>query len=291
MTDDETALDSIALADIAEQAAREAGAVALAGFRSPGLEFETKNGFHDFVTEYDRRSELEARAVIERNLPGSHIVGEEQGSSGEGIVTWYVDPIDGTSNFARGIALWGVVIAAVRGDEVVAGIVYDPVADHLFRADERGAFLNGRPLRARGMTVPERATVLATFPPADTLQTRRVEKLEALAQLAESFAHVRDLGSAAIGLCHVAAGWADANFGFNIHPWDVAAPAFILRQAGGVYRSYGDGRRMPVQGDHHNSVYFGAVADADFPLIDSILRSQTRTDATSDHPHPDKERS
>ncbi|WP_309129925.1 inositol monophosphatase family protein [Microbacterium sp.] len=271
---------SVVLGDIAERAAREAGAVAAEGFRSPGMAFETKNGFHDFVTEYDGRSEQRARAVIEQHLPGAHIVGEEEGASGQGEITWYIDPIDGTSNFARGIALWGVVIAAVRGDEVVAGVVYDPVADQLWRADERGAFLNGAALRARGMTVPERATVLATFPPANTLVTRRIEKLEALAQLADGFAHVRDLGSAAIALCYVATGWADANFGFNIHPWDVAAPAFILRQAGGVYRSYGDGQLLPESRDHHNSVYFGTVTDADFPLIDAILRSQTRTDAS-----------
>ncbi len=246
------------------------------GFRESGTEVMTKNGFHDFVTEFDVRSEMRVRAVIEQLLPGSRIIGEEEGESGGGGVTWYVDPIDGTSNFARGIALWGVVVAAVRDDEVVAGVVYDPVAEHLFRADETGAFLNGEPLRARGMTTPERATVLATFPPSSTLRERRSEKLEAFAQLVDQYAHVRDLGSTAIALCQVAAGWADAAFGFNIHPWDVAAPAFILRQAGGAYRSYAGGEVLPERRDHLNGVYLGLVADADFPLLDSILRSQTR---------------
>lgn len=267
---------SIALADIAEYAAREAGAVAAEGFRTPGLEFSAKSNLHDFVTEYDRRSEIRAREVLAERSPGSRIVGEEDGETGEGSLTWYVDPIDGTSNFARGIALWSVCIAAVRDGEVVAGIVYDPIADHMFRADARGAFLNGKPIRAEGMTQPERATVLATFPPAAMLTTSRTEKLEAHAELQDSYSHVRDFGSAAIGLCHVAAGWADAAFGFGIHAWDVAAGSLILRRAGGVYRGYADGEAQPRDTDYLHRHYCGTVADAEFPLLDSIMRLQTR---------------
>lgn len=267
---------SIELADIAEEAAREAGAVAAQGFRTPGLEFQAKSSLHDFVTEYDRRSEIRAREVIGARSPGSRIVGEEDGETGGGDLTWYIDPIDGTSNFARGIALWGVCIAAVVADEVVAGVVFDPIAGHVFRADSRGAFLNGAPLRAEGMTAPDRATVLATFPPAKDLQSDREEKLETLARLQDTYSHVRDLGSAAIAICHVAAGWADAAFGFGIHPWDVAAPSLILRRAGGVYRSYGGGEELPRRADHLNANYCGTVAGADFPLLDTLMRLQTR---------------
>lgn len=267
--------ESIDLADIAESAAREAGAVAAEGFRKPGLVFEAKANLHDFVTVYDRRSEVRAREVIGAQAPGSRIVGEEDGETGGGEVTWYIDPIDGTSNYARGIALWGVCIAAVIGDDVVAGVVYDPTAGHLFRADSRGAFLNGTPLRAEGMTSSEWATVLATFPPGADLRHRRAEKLEAQARLHDSYAHVRDLGCTAISLCHVAAGWADAAFGFGIHPWDVAAPSFILRSAGGIYRSYSGGEQLPQRADHFNSAYCGTVAGADFPLLEAIMRLQT----------------
>ena len=82
---------------------------------------------------------------------------------------------------------------------------------------------------------PERATVLATFPPAAMLTTSRTEKLEAHAKLQDSYSHVRDFGSAAIGLCHVAAGWADAALLVDTKPWDVAAGQLILRRAGGAY--------------------------------------------------------
>ncbi|MBS1897879.1 MAG: inositol monophosphatase [Actinobacteria bacterium] len=271
-----TLTSSITLADTAEAAARAAGEVAMEGFRKPGLEFSAKSGLHDFVTEYDRRSEIRAREVLSALAPGSRIVGEEDGATGDGELTWYVDPIDGTSNFARGIALWTVCIAAVVDDVVVAGVVFDPVAGHMFRADETGAFLNGEPLRAEGMTVPERATVLATFPVAASLQSARSEKLELIAELNDTYAHVRDLGSAAISICHVAAGWADAVYGFGIHAWDVAAASFILRTAGGTYRTYGGGEELPAAADHHNSTYCGTVAGAQFPLLETILRLQTR---------------
>jgi myo-inositol-1(or 4)-monophosphatase len=267
---------SIHLSQIAETAARGAGAVALDGFRSRGLEIAEKADFHDLVTVYDQRAEDHVREVIEREAPGSRIVGEEGGVSGDGEVTWYIDPIDGTSNFARGIAFWCVCIGAAVDGEIVAGVVYDPVADHLFLADERGAFLNGEPLRAEGATAPEQATVIATFPLPRDLRAFRAEALESYAQLAETYAQVRDLGSSGMNLCHVAAGWADATFCFEVNPWDVAGPAFILKRAGGVYRTYGGGEQLPADSDHLNRHYYGAVAGADFSLIHRIMLDQSR---------------
>lgn len=230
---------------IAERAAREAGAVALAGFRSQDLEVEQKKDFHDLVTVYDRRTEAHVRQVIAEELPGSRVMGEEDGISGDGEVTWFVDPIDGTSNYARGIALWGVCIGAVVKHEVVVGVVYDPVADNLFVADDRGAFLNGHPISAQGATRPEAATVIASFPYARDLVSLRERGLQRFGEMQDTFSHVRDFGSTSISLCHVAAGWADATFCFEINPWDVAAPSFILKQAGGRYRTYGDGVELP----------------------------------------------
>lgn len=270
-----TKTSSIELSRIAEEAARGAGAIALEGFRSKGMSIDEKANFHDLVTVYDVRAEQFVRGVIEQRLPDSRIVGEEGGSSGEGEVTWYIDPIDGTSNFARGIALWAVCVGAAIDGEVVAGVVYDPVADNLFLADERGAFLNGEELRSEGATVPEQATVLASFPLPRDLIHLRAEALEAYAELENTYSHVRDLGSSAITLTHVAAGWADAVFSFEAAPWDVAAPAFILKQAGGIYRTYGAGEELPGASDHLNRHYYGTVAGANFPLIESLMRRQS----------------
>nr|WP_300144281.1 inositol monophosphatase family protein [Propionicimonas sp.] len=277
---------SAELMDIARCAALSAGKVALQGFRNHNVEIEEKADFHDIVTAYDRKAEAEVRTVIDARLPGSRILGEEGGFSGDGEVTWYVDPIDGTANFARGIALWAVVVAAAVDGEVVAGVVYDPVAEQLFEADERGARLNGRPLLARGCTVPEQATVIASFPLPRDLVHYSAEALAAYAQLELGYSAVRDLGSSAISLCHVAAGWADATFAFEANPWDVAAPAFILKQAGGVYRTYGEGRQLPSVSDHLNRHYFGTVAGADFALIDQIMRFQSRRPVNATVPDP-----
>ncbi|WP_221583434.1 inositol monophosphatase family protein [Microbacterium sp. G2-8] len=266
---------SVRLAEIAETAARGAGAIALEGFRVRDLVVDEKRDFHDPVTLFDKRSEEHVRAVIEREVPGSRIVGEEGGSTGDGEVTWYIDPIDGTANFASGIALWTVCVAAAIDGEVVAGVVYDPVADQMFRADERGAFLDGEPLRAEGATTAERATIVPGFVSHRDLRVRRADALDSFGQLLETFAHVRTFGSSAISLCHVAAGWADATFSLGASPWDVAAAAFILKRAGGDYRTYDAGDELPAASDHLNAHYFGAVRGADFPLIDRIMRQQS----------------
>ena len=259
------------LARISEAAARSAGAVALGGFRSRGLVVDDKRDFHDPVTVFDRRAEERVREIIDRDAPGSRIVGEEGGETGSGDVTWFIDPIDGTANFASGIALWGVCVAAAVDGEVVAGVVYDPVADHLFAANDRGAFLNGSPLRAEGATTQSRATIVPGFVSYRDLHVDRADVLESFAELLEQFAHVRTFGSSAISLCHVAAGWADATFSFGASPWDTAAAAFILKRAGGVYRTFADGAELSAASDHLNGHYFGAVSGADFPLIERIM--------------------
>ena len=274
------------LTDIARSAALSAGKIALQGFRNHNFAIEEKADFHDIVTIYDRRTEAEIRAVIDARLPGSRVLGEEGGCSGNGAVTWYVDPIDGTANFARGIALWAVVVAAAVDGEVVAGVVYDPVAGHLFEADEQGARLNGRPLLASGCTAPEQATIIASFPLPRDLVHFKEEALAAYAELELGYSAVRDLGSSAISLCHVAAGWADATFAFEANPWDVAAPAYILKRAGGVYRTYGDGRQLPPDSDHLNRHYFGTVAGADFALIHQIMCLQSRRPINATVPDP-----
>lgn len=279
-------IPSAQLTNIAAVAAREAGAVAREGFRSPGLEVTEKSDFHDLVTVYDRLCEERVRDVIERAVPGSRVLGEECGLTGDGDITWLVDPIDGTSNFARGIALWAVCIAAAVDGEIVAGVVYDPVADHLFQADEDGARLNGKLIRAEGATTPESATVISSFPYARDLTVFRAEALESFGRLQETFAHVRDFGSTAISLCHVAAGWADAAFCFEVNPWDVSAAAFILKQAGGIYRTYGEGKELPAARDYLNRHYSASVVGADFPLIDQIMREQSRRPGPATVPFP-----
>ena len=257
--------------------AREAGAIALEGFRSPELEIGVKKDIHDVVTRYDGAAERHIREAILAARPDSTIIGEEEGAHpGEGRLTWFVDPIDGTSNFARGIAMWAVSIGVALDGEVVAAAVYDVANEQMFWADDRGAFVNEQPLRSRGAVSPSEATVAMNFPLARDLVHHPDLALEQFARVTREFAQVRGLGSTCIALCWIAAGWVDATVSFETNPWDVAAAAFIVRRAGGVYVAYRDGEPLPPSRDYDGPHYYAAVADARFDVLHEIMRTQSR---------------
>ncbi|CAG7614009.1 inositol monophosphatase family protein [Leucobacter soli] len=268
---------------LAIAAAREAGALALEGFRARDLRVDLKGDIHDQVTAYDRAAEARIRERILDAFPDSAIVGEEDGAhAGSGPLTWYVDPIDGTANFARGIAMWAVSIGVARGGEMIAGVIFDPANDQLFWADDRGAFLrdglrgDDEPLRSWGRTDPSQATVALNFPLARDLVHRPELALEQFSAVTRSFAQVRGLGSTCIALAWIAAGWLDVTVSFETNPWDVAAGAFIIRRAGGIYRGYRDGAILPEAHDYLAPHYYAAIPDGDFELLHEIMRTQSR---------------
>ncbi|MEV4579132.1 inositol monophosphatase family protein [Nonomuraea jabiensis] len=227
-------MDVTYLLDIATEAARAAGPRLRKAFRSRP-EVSTKRDFHDPVTEHDRAAEETIRAVISARVPESVIVGEEGGTSGSGDLVWYIDPIDGTANFAAGLPFFCVSIAVAARGELVAGVVYDPVREDEFSASTEGAWCNGAPLRSAGATRDREAMLLSSYPTPADLEADGEEALRRYGRFLESFAAVRKPGSAALKLAHVAAGWSDAAYGTRAHPWDVAAGALLVRQAGGVY--------------------------------------------------------
>ncbi|RFU42574.1 inositol monophosphatase, partial [Actinomadura logoneensis] len=234
---------------IAETAARAPAGRLRTAFRSrPAV--QTKRDFHDPVTEHDRAAEETVRAVLARYAPTSVVVGEEGGTQGGGLpggedggqdgeVRWYVDPIDGTANFAAGLPFFCTSVAAVVAGEVVAGAVYDPVRDDLFSAGPDGATCNGAPLRSAGAAEDRTAVLVTGFPNARELRRGGTGSLHRFGRLVESFATVRRPGSAALSLAHVAGGWADAAYGVSVNAWDVAAALLLVRRAGGVYLPLG----------------------------------------------------
>lgn len=152
------------LAGIAELAARATGDRLRTAFRSRP-EVDTKRDMHDPVTEHDRAAEEIIREVLAKETPGSVVVGEEGGAQGsEGDVRWYVDPIDGTANFAVGLPFFCVSIGAVADGEVVAGAVYDPVRDEMFSASLGGATCNGNRIESRGAARDATAVVATSYP-------------------------------------------------------------------------------------------------------------------------------
>lgn len=275
-------LESRTLREAAEAAALNVGDQLRDAFRAP-MQRDFKRDVHDIVTVHDRAAEQDITAVLLEADADAMIVGEEGGTQGAGRVHWHIDPIDGTSNFARGLAYWCVSIAAVIDERVVAGVVFDPMAHNVFSADLSGAWLGDAPLRSRGTADEIDATLISSFPnPKDTWLFGE-SAYEAQSRLVASFGTVRNLGSGALNLAHVAAGWADATMGFYTNSWDIAAGGFILEQAGGHIRGLAGGEhREPF---HTVPDYYATVAGGDYPTLTSVMTDwSARYDAG--HPPP-----
>lgn len=242
----------------------------LSAFRGQ-MQIDHKRDRHDPVTVHDRRAEAMIRDLVFRRLPDSTFVGEEGGATGSGEVHWFVDPIDGTANFASGLAFWCISVGAVIGDQIVAGAIYDPVADKLFSASEHGAWLNGRPLLSSAAPPEENATLITGYPVTrDFRADGKALSLERFGRMVEAVATLRRPGSAALSICHVAAGWADAAAGFGANPWDVTAAILILERAGGRYLPQPLGRCRADAPAHLHPGYLALRGGADYPQLRAI---------------------
>lgn len=157
---------------------------------------------------------------------------------------WIVDPIDGTTNFAHGLALFCTSIALEIDGQVMVGAIYDPMAEELFTAERgQGARLNGRPLQVTGVDRLIDALLVTGFPYSAT--NERPEQLAIFSEFLAQSQAVRRLGSAALDLCAVAAGRFEAFWEQNLHAWDVAAGALLVEEAGGQVTDYAGGPFSP----------------------------------------------
>jgi myo-inositol-1(or 4)-monophosphatase len=239
---------------------------------------EHKSSFHDPVTVHDREAERSIRSRILAAYPDSLICGEEGGEHGgghdPGRLRWYIDPIDGTANFARGLPFFCVSIGAALGNEMVAGVVYDPLREELFSAFDDGAFLNDEPIRSMGARTDAEAFLIASYP-----SYRDVDGPNAQAALAHFHAMLhavgtlRRPGSAALTLAYVAAGRVDAAIGTSVHAWDVAGALCLVRHAGGIYRPLLEQTRTGEEWTAPG--YLAAVGTYD--LDSSVLNDIART--------------
>ncbi len=220
-----------ALADLASRLAKEAGRLAQAMAAEARADPSTKSTSTDLVTKADRAAEELIAAEILAHRPTDGLRGEEGTvRAGTSDVTWHVDPIDGTTNYVYGIRAYSVSIAAAIADRVVAGVVYDPEADELFRATlGGGASCDGKPLACRSHTDLATALVGTGF---DYRPERRAEQGRLLGLLLPRIRDIRRSGSAALDLCAVAAGRVDAYYERGLNRWDLAAGALIAAEAG-----------------------------------------------------------
>jgi myo-inositol-1(or 4)-monophosphatase len=215
--------------------AREAGALLMHHFHQH-LKIEYK-GEADLVTAADRAAEVLIRERIREQWPTHDVLGEEQGLSDQGSeYRWYVDPLDGTTNFAHGFPVFCVSIALEHHalehkGQRIAAVIYDPTRDELFSAEQgRGAQLNGESIHV-SKTAELKESLLATGFPSQ--KRHKNPNIYFYHQITLHSHGVRRAGSAALDLCNVAAGRFDGFWEFNLNPWDTAAGVLIVEEAGG----------------------------------------------------------
>jgi myo-inositol-1(or 4)-monophosphatase len=195
-----------------------------------------KKGAIDLVTEIDLQIEREFRATIAERFPDHVVLGEEFSSGGDREATppycWVFDPVDGTTNYAHGLPIFCSSLALEIGGEIVVGAVYDPTRRELFTAERgQGAWLNGRPLRVSTAATLIDSLLVTGFHYG--IQRDPEDLVGLFREFITRSRAVRRLGSAALDMCYVAAGRFDGYWESKIQPWDVAAGALIVAEAGG----------------------------------------------------------
>ncbi|MGB8327654.1 MAG: inositol monophosphatase family protein [Steroidobacteraceae bacterium] len=221
------------LLNIAVRAARRAGEIiARAVPRVEDLEVTVK-GRNDFVTEVDRVAEREIIATIRRSYPEHAFLGEESGATGEHETTWIIDPLDGTTNFLHGFPTYCVSIACERGGRLEHAVIYDPMRQELFTASRGdGAQLDGKRIRVSKRRELEGSLIATGFPFRG--ESEHVDAYLAMMKaVMRDTAGIRRAGSAALDLAYVAAGRVDGFWEIGLQPWDTAAGALLIQEAGG----------------------------------------------------------
>jgi len=210
--------------------AREAGGLLAELFTHP-MEISYKRR-SDLVTEADRRSEALIVERLRSYFPAHSVVAEEGGGQQTASdYCWYVDPLDGTTNFAHGFPVFSVTLGLAYRGEMVAGVVYDPTRQELFTAERgSGAFLNRQRLGVSRTAEVSQSLVATGFPPFATNHDLNMEFYFRFTQLSHG---IRRAGSAALDLCSVAAGRFDGFWELKLNPWDKAAGTLLVTEAGG----------------------------------------------------------
>ena len=242
--------------------ARAAGDVQLEYFRTSHLDIQTKSNEYDVVTAADKASEKLIKDFIHEKFPDHGIISEESADEhAESEWRWVIDPLDGTTNFSQGLPVFSVSIALEHNKEAVVGVVYAPYLGELFHAIKgEGAFLNGKRIKCSSKeSLAE--SVLATGIPYDKL-TNPDNNVRELSAMAPKVRGIRRLGSAAIDLSYVAAGFLDGYWELNLNRWDVAAGMLIAHEAGAVTRPIRSNRKFSIMAANPAlaSLLFSALA-------------------------------
>jgi myo-inositol-1(or 4)-monophosphatase len=222
---------AIELLNLAESIALKAGSLLVN--RPSKFDLDEKSGVFDFATQMDHESEKLIVSEILAARPDDGLIGEEGANrESKSGVTWVIDPIDGTVNYLYDIPGWCISIAAKDRDGGLAGVVYSPATQSLWKAHRGGgAFLNGNPIKCNDPVVLNRALVGSGF--AYDLEKRKIQAA-LIARLLPEIRDLRRLGACAVDMCHVASGSLDAYFEAGVNEWDYAAAGLIATEAGAM---------------------------------------------------------
>jgi len=214
-------------------AARAAGSLLRKHFVGTTRQIRHK-GPADLVTEMDQQAEDLIAGILQKAFPAYGLVGEEGGEySTSDNPRWLVDPLDGTTNYARGYPFFAVSIALERHDEIVVGVVYNPILDELFAAERGGgATLNGRPIYVSTTANLDNSLLASGFP--YDAWTNEADNGQEWHRFLKRVLSLRTDGAAALDLCHVAMGRIDGYWELDLEPWDMAAGVLIVQEAEGT---------------------------------------------------------
>lgn len=234
------------LLDNAIAMARKAGEVLLSYFRSNAIEVTAKLNDYDIVTTADKASENLIVSTIRQLYPTHSIITEESGELlEESDLRWVIDPLDGTTNFSQGLPIFSVSIAVEYKGNPIVGVVYAPYLNELFYSTEdSGAYFNGKQLKCSGKERLEEAVVVTGIP--YDKRENPDNNIKELSKVAPKVRGLRRMGSAALDLCYVAAGFFDAYWELNLKRWDVAAGILIAREAGAKLFSIRENRNHSI---------------------------------------------
>jgi len=222
----------------AQQAAESGGRILMEGFGNIEKEQISLKGRGDYVTELDNRSEAEILKIIKAAFPDHGILAEESGSESHlAEYIWIIDPLDGTANYVQNIPIFCVSIGLQFRDDIVLGVVYDPVREERFCAVRgKGADLNNHPITVSSRKEMSHAMLASGFPWRS--KTELDAYLKSFRTLFLMSAGLRRMGAAALDLAYTACGRFDGFWEMRLHPWDIAAGSLLVTEAGGCVTDF-----------------------------------------------------
>ena len=251
------------LLNIAIRAARAAGDLIVREMDRVGDISVDIKGKNDFVTEVDTQAEFTIINTIKKSYPDHAFLCEESGKSGDSDFTWIIDPLDGTTNFLHGFPHFAVSIALEHKGRLDQAVIYDPLKQELFTASQgKGAQLNNKKIRVSTQKTLDGALLGTGFPFGDNPKVD--EFITSFKALYPNIAGIRRAGVASLDLAYVACGRLDGFWEYNLKPWDIAAGALIVQEAGGLNSEISGGL---------NFMESGNIVCANPKLIKTILKT------------------